>query len=98
MTSTTLPLPSSPHCIPTTTMLGMADTREEASRPFQDLRHRQDALGAVREVQRQERIRTGARAPDDQDVAHALRARVGHRLLEPAADDVARDRGAEVAQ
>src|SRR5438034_124165 len=96
--STTFPLPSSPHCVPTTTMLGMAPTPKEAPRLRQDLRHGQDALGAVREIEREELGGLRARAPDDQDVAHALSARVGDRLLEPAADDVARDRRARGAQ
>src|SRR5207249_4707075 len=96
--STTFPLPSSPHCVPTTTMLGMAPTPKEAPRLRQDLRHGQDALGAVREIEREELGGLRARAPDDQDVAHALSARVGDRLLEPAADDVARDRRARGVQ
>src|SRR5947209_6887772 len=96
--STTFPLPSSPHCVPTTTMLGMAHSSEKASGVHQDFRHGQDALGTVREVEREEFLGLRARAPDDQDVAHALRARVGDRLLEPATDDVARDRRTRVAQ
>src|SRR5437773_1212684 len=83
---------------PTTTVLGMAPTPKEAPRLRQDLRHGQDALGAVREIEREELGGLRARAPDDQDVAHALSARVGDRLLEPAADDVARDRRARGAQ
>src|SRR5439155_641623 len=81
--STTFPLPSSPHCVPTTTMLGMAHSSEKASGVHQDFRHGQDTLGTVREVEREEFLGLRARAPDDQDVAHALRARVGDRLLEP---------------
>src|SRR2546425_7965774 len=98
MTSTTFPFPSSPHCVPTTTMLGMANLREEASRLRQELRYRQDALGPVREVHRQQLMRARERTPDDQDVAHVPRARVGDRLLERATDDVTRDRRAEIAQ
>src|SRR5213592_148464 len=73
--STIFPLPSSPHCVPTTTMLGMAHSPEEASGLRQDFRHGQDALGTVREVERKDLLGLRARAPDDQDVAHALRAR-----------------------
>src|SRR6266568_2338759 len=98
MTSTTFPFPSSPHCVPTTTMLGMTNLREEASRLRQELLHRQDALGPVREVHRQQLTRARERAPDDQDVAHVPRARVGDRLFERATDDVTRDRRAEIAQ
>src|SRR5881409_460143 len=90
MTSTTFPFPSSPHCVPTTTMLGMANLREEASRLRQELRDRQDALGPIREVHRQQLMRARERAPDDQDVAHVQRARVGDRLFERATDDVTR--------
>src|SRR5438876_158654 len=93
--STIFPLPSSPHCVPTTTMLGIAHAPEEACRLREDLRHRQNALGAGREVEREELLGLRARAPDDQHVARALRACVGDRLLEPAADHVAREaRGA----
>src|SRR2546428_5274114 len=52
--STIFPLPSSPHCMPTTTMLGMAHSPEEASGLRQDFRHGQDALGTVREVERKD--------------------------------------------
>src|SRR5437867_12733971 len=90
--STTFPLPSSPHCVPTTTMLGMAPTPKEAPRLRQDLRHGQDAPGAVREIEREELGGLRARAPDEQDVAHARSARVGDRRLDPAAHDGARDR------
>src|SRR5437899_1963856 len=96
--STTLPLPSSPHCVPTTTMLGMADTSEYAFWMLEDFTNRQHALRLVREVHRQDLPRAGACVPDDEDVADALGAGVGDRLLEPAADDVSGDRSAQVAQ
>src|SRR6185295_4047736 len=102
MTSTTLPLPSSPHGVPTTTMLGMTAPSCGFSkmllRTLQDLADRQRPLGAAGQVERQQLAGLGARAADDQHVTHPLGARVGDRLLEPAADDIARDRGATVAQ
>src|SRR6266850_1153685 len=71
MTSTTLPLPSSPHCVPTTTMLGMTVPPCGFSKML---------LRAL------------------EHVGHRLRPRVGDRLLEPATDDIACDRGPPVAQ
>src|SRR5437870_12165756 len=97
MTSTTFPFPSSPHCVPTTTMLGMANLREEASRLRQELRDRQDALGPVRELHRQQLMPARERAPDDQDVAHVPRARVIDPLVERATDAGTRARRADIA-
>src|SRR5436190_8253609 len=80
MTSTTLPLPSSPHCVPTTTMLGMAvplDDRKVPFRMLEHVSHRQRTLPAPRQVQCQELVGRRARAAHHQHVAHALRARVG---------------------
>src|SRR5207247_11309290 len=96
--STTLPLPSSPHCVPTTTMLGMAHTSEYTFWMLEDFTNRQHALRLVREVHRQDLTGAGPRVTDHEDVAHALGAGVGDRLLELAADDVAGDRGAQVAE
>src|SRR5437867_4653812 len=96
--STTLPLPSSPHCVPTTTMLGMAHTSEYMVWMLEDFTNRQHALRRVREVYRQDLTSAGPRVTDHEDVAHALGAGVGDRLLELAADDVAGDRGAQVAE
>src|SRR5689334_24923043 len=104
MTSTTLPLPSSPHCAPTTTMLGMTtplrglDLREMLLRMLEHLAHAQRALAAAGQVQRQQLVARRAGAADDQHVARALRARVGQRVLQAAADDVAGHRDAGVAQ
>src|SRR6185503_14090487 len=91
MTSTTLPLPSSPHCVPTTTMLGMAVPScfsKMLLRTFQHVGHRQRPLGAAGQVERQQLAGLRARAADHQHVAHALGARVGDRLLQPAANDI----------
>src|SRR5215467_7734712 len=96
--STTLPLPSSPHCVPMTTMLGMACTSEYALWMFENLRDRQHALRSVRQIHRYRLAGRGARVADHEHLPRALRARVGHRLLEPAADDIAGDGGAEIAQ
>src|SRR5712692_4489880 len=96
--STTFPLPSSPHCVPTTTMLGMAHPSKEARRIGQELGDRERALGAAREVDGEEPVSPRLRASHDQHVAHPLGARVRERVLEPAAHDIARHRGAEVAQ
>src|SRR5713101_7303870 len=101
MTSTTLPFPSSPHCVPTTTMLGTArapQPREVELGLVEDLGDLQRALAARAEVQHEHFPLGGARAADDEGPADTLRAGVGDRLLEPPADDVARDRGAEVAE
>src|SRR5436309_14315241 len=96
--STTLPLPSSPHCVPTTTMLGMASTSEYLLWMFEDLADRQRALRSVRQIHRPDLARPGGRVADDEDLPHPLGPGVGDRLLEPAADDVTSDRGAQVAE
>src|SRR4029079_14730045 len=57
MTSTTLPLPSSPHCAPITTMLGIApllDVREVPVRLTQHTSDRQRLLSSTRQVQHQQ--------------------------------------------
>src|SRR5262245_58060409 len=96
--STTFPLPSSPHCVPTTTMLGMTQPSKNSLRMLENLTDRQHALRSVREAHRQHLAGAGLRVTDDQDVTHALCARVRDRLVEPAADDIARDRRAQIAQ
>src|SRR2546425_11686110 len=102
MTSTTLPLPSSPHCAPITTMfLDMSCpsySRKARGRIREGLGHRQRALAAAAEIERQQLAGRRARTADDEHVVHALRARVLDRLLEAAADDVARHGGAEIAE
>src|SRR5260370_1831951 len=52
--STTFPLPSSPHCVPTTTMLGMTHPSKESRRIGQELGDRQRALGPAREYDGEE--------------------------------------------
>src|SRR5258705_4764443 len=96
--STTLPFPSSPHCVPTTTMLGMASTPENALWMVEDLSDPQHALRSVHEIHRHHLLRPGARMADDEDLPHTLRPGVRHRLVEPAADDVTRHRGPEIAK
>src|SRR6266849_2910073 len=96
--STTLPLPSSPHCVPTTTMLGMVPTSEYALRMVEDLPDRQYALRFVRELHRHDPAPPGAGMADDEDLTYTLGPSIGDRLLEPAADDVAGDRGAQIAK
>src|SRR4029450_5171561 len=96
--STTLPLPSSPHCVPTTTMLGMASTSEYALWMIENLADRRRALRSICKIQRDDLPRPGARVADDQDLTDALRPRVGDRLLEPPADDIASHRGPQVAE
>src|SRR5207249_6443155 len=96
--STTLPLPSSPHCVPTTTMLGMASSPEYALWMLEDLAHGQHALRSIRKIHRDDLARLGARVADDEGLTDALRPRVRDRLLEPAADDIASDRSAQVAE
>src|SRR3989441_530858 len=101
MTSTTFPLPSSPHCVPTTTMLGMADPPNVCEMPLRMLEHvphGQRALAAAGQVQRQQLIGPRARAAHHQHMVHALGAGVGQRVLQAAADDVAGHRGPGVAQ
>src|SRR5262245_6051616 len=92
MMSTTLPLPSSPHCAPITTMLGMAAPLCFVEVPFRMLEHvahAERALPAPGQVQRQQLALAGARTADHQHVPHALGAGVGQRVLQPAADDIA---------
>src|SRR5262247_284501 len=101
-TSTTLPLPSSPHCVPTTTMLGMTPTsREILEHPLRSLQHLRDPDGPLRapgEVDHQRLTLARAPAADDEHAGGALAPSVGERLGQRAADDVARHRGAAVAQ
>src|SRR5688572_21762991 len=97
MTSTTLPLPSSPHCVPTTTMLGMAAPLRFGKMPLrmlQHIAHGQRPLGAVSQIERQQLLGRCPRAAYHQHVAHTLRPGIGQRVLEPAADDVAGHGGA----
>src|SRR5437763_16513954 len=96
--STTLPLPSSPHCVPTTTMLGMASSPEYALWMLEDLAHGQHALRSIRKIHRDGLARPGARVAHDEGLTDALRPRVGDRLLHPAADDIASDRSPQVAE
>src|SRR5262247_3652732 len=96
--STTFPLPSSPHCVPTTTMLGMVHPSKDVLRMLEDLTDRQHALRSVREAHRQHLASAGPRVTDDQNVTHTLGPRIGDRFVEPTADDVARDRRAQIAQ
>src|SRR2546422_10116430 len=100
MTSTIFPFPSSPHCAPTTTMLGMAPShvRKIAIRRLEHGGDREHPLAAAAEIEIQQLLRPGPRAADDEHVTGALRARVRDRFVEPPADDVSRDRGAAVAQ
>src|SRR3989441_7143571 len=100
-TSTTLPLPSSPHWVPTTTMLGMAGLPPRPHQLLGRLQRRPDlqhALGAVGEIHHQHLARARARAADDEGSGHALGPRARQRLLQTAADDVARDRDSQIAQ
>src|SRR5262245_35423683 len=114
ITSTTLPLPSSPHCAPITTMFGMAallirrglrplrappvHLDEVPLRMVQHVAHRQRALAAAHQVHRQQLLGARAGAAHHEHVAHPLGARVGDRLVQPPADDVARHRDPAVAQ
>src|SRR5215475_5132742 len=102
MTSTTLPLPSSPHCAPTTTMLAIAcscaQLLEVPARLAQDLADVQLALAAAGQLDVEERAGSRARAAHHQNPAHSLGPRVGQRVVEAPADDVAGHRGPQVAQ
>src|SRR5258706_8511559 len=105
MMSTTLPLPSSPHCVPTTTMFGMSAPASLFSAQgeisfgrVEHGGHRQHALGAGGKVDREDLTGRRALAAHDQHVTHAVRARVCKRLREPAAHDVARHGGVAIAQ
>ncbi len=64
----------------------------------QHLAHVQLSLAPAGQLEIEQPAGTGARAAHHQHPAHALGARVGQRVVEPAGDDVARDRGTEVAQ
>src|SRR5262245_51091841 len=102
ITSTTLPLPSSPHCAPITTMLGMIAPSSRFSKilpgSIQHRGDRQRPLAAAGQVERQQLAGLRPWAADHQHVADPLRAGVGDRLLEPAADDIAGDRRAAIPQ
>src|SRR5260370_27850987 len=102
MMSTTLPLPSSPHCAPMTTMfLDMScpsHSLETRGRVREDVGHPERALPAATQIEREQLAGGRARAADHQHVAHALRARVLDGFLEPATDDVPSDGGTEIPQ
>src|SRR5262245_41913936 len=100
MTSTTLPLPSSPHCMPTTTMLAMTTPRagEEPGRRLQHVAHGERALVARDQIQGEQLTPARARTADHEHPPHTLSAGVVQRFLQPTADDVARHRGPQVAQ
>src|SRR6187455_507444 len=97
--STTLPLPSSPHCVPTTTMFGMClapalawtliGETEIAFGRLENRRHPEDALGVSSQIDREQLPGRCTVAPDDQRHAHTVRARVFEGFRECAADDVA---------
>src|SRR5712691_10996970 len=104
-TSTTLPLPSSPHCVPTTTMLGMVHSSPACGQileyllgPLQHLRDRDRALPPVGHLDHQRFAVASERAADDQRAGGALAPRAGQRLGQRAAHDVAGHRRAEIAQ
>src|ERR1700687_604325 len=87
ITSTTLPLPSSPHWAPTITMLGMTRTsylRKMAHRVGQDLGRRRAPLAALA-VQRDHPHQLGVRSrlADHECPAGALLPRVRERLVDP---------------
>src|SRR5438874_630140 len=82
--STTFPLPSSPHCVPTTTMLGMAHTSEEARRVGQELGDHERALRSVREVERQDLVVPPAARHRGAEARH-VRLEVGPRVVVEAA-------------
>src|SRR2546427_11819493 len=102
MTSTTLPLPSSPHCAPITTMfLDMScpsHSLEALGRIRQDLGHRQRALAAAAEIERQQLAGRRARTAGDEHVVHALGARIFDRFFESTTDDVPRHRRPEITK
>src|SRR4029453_16306813 len=68
--SRTLPLPSPPHAVPPTTMLGMTRTSEYVLWMFEDLTDRQHALRSVREIRCHHLTRAGARMADHQHLPH----------------------------
>src|SRR5688500_13017588 len=101
ITSTTLPLPSSPHCAPITTMLGIPVTSqltEGLHRIREHVRDRHLALTTLLEIEHHQLA--GVRAPtaDDEHVAHPLCARILDRLLQAATAAVARHPGPESAE
>src|SRR5256884_3433038 len=102
MMSTTLPLPSSPHCAPMTTMfLDMScpsQSLETLGRVREDVGHPEHALAAAAQIEREQLAGGRARAADHQHVAHALRARVIDGFFEPATDDVPSDGRPEIPQ
>src|SRR5262245_29390298 len=102
MTSTTLPLPSSPHCAPTTTMLAIARScaqlLEEATGFAEHLAHVELALAAAAQLEIEQVASSRARAAHHQHPAHALGPRVGQRIVEAPGDDVAGHRRAEITQ
>src|SRR5437867_4656592 len=74
MTSTTLPLPSSPHCAPTTTTLGMSgpsQLSEVLQRILEYVGHGQRPLSALLEIDREQLAGRRARAAHHEHVAHA---------------------------
>src|SRR5439155_701449 len=87
--STTLPLPSSPHCVPTTTMLGMAFTSEDTLWMFENLADRQHAFRSVRQVHCHDLSRRGARLAAGGDggaEARHVRLEVGPGVVVETAD------------
>src|SRR5712692_11765687 len=97
-TSTTLPLPSSPHCVPTTTMLGMIHSPPaRASRQILEhllglLQHRPDLDRPLRprgEVEDQRLALARPRAADHEHADRALAPGIRQRLGQRAAHDVA---------
>src|SRR4029453_10663205 len=102
--STSLPLASSPHWAPTTTMLGMATLHETGEVPNgigEEIARGDEALAtplpARLEVQHAHLVGATARATDHPHPARPPPARIGERVLQPPADDVPRHRRAEVA-
>src|SRR5258705_11904600 len=81
--STTFPFPSSPHWVPTTTMLGI--------KPLRMLQHSVDlrrALSAARHVDHQELARRHARTTHDERATDAQRPRGPKGVLESPRADV----------
>src|SRR5262245_46801981 len=100
MTSTTLPLPSSPHCAPITTMLGITPLLHLCEVPLRLLQHvtdRQRLLSPTRPVQRQQLLRPRARAADDEYAPRPLSPRILQRLVQLPREDIAGDRGSAIA-
>src|SRR5262245_35897258 len=99
MMSTTLPLPSSPHCAPTTTMLGMAAPLCFVKVPFRMLEHvahAERALPAPGQVQCQQLPRAGAPLPAPGQVQCQQLPRAGARAANH--EDVPHALGAGVGQ